>query len=72
MILFDFAACWIPAIAAKVCVPFAFFSPLSAASLAYLGPPAELKSVHLRTRPEDFTKAPDWICFPSLVAYRPN
>lgn len=72
MILFDFAACWIPAIAARYGITSVFFSPLSAASSAYLGPPDELRSFRLRTRPEDYARAPEWIPFPSLVAYRPD
>ncbi|GAV65328.1 LOW QUALITY PROTEIN: LRR_1 domain-containing protein/NB-ARC domain-containing protein/TIR domain-containing protein, partial [Cephalotus follicularis] len=69
-ILFDFVQCWIPEIAAKLGVPCAFFSAYSAAALAFIGPPQELKSFKKRNKPEDFTMAPDWFPFPSLVAHR--
>ncbi|OVA01841.1 UDP-glucuronosyl/UDP-glucosyltransferase [Macleaya cordata] len=69
LIIFDFAPYWIPEIAAKFRVPSAFFSVFSAATLAFLGPPSELRSGH-RSRPEDFTAAPDWIPFPSTVSFR--
>ncbi|XAR72410.1 Soyasaponin III rhamnosyltransferase [Bertholletia excelsa] len=71
-ILFDFVQCWIPEIAAKFDVGSAFFSAYTAATLAFLGPPEELKSCSRRTRPEDFENAPDWFTFPSLVGHRPH
>ncbi|KAA8545665.1 hypothetical protein F0562_020884 [Nyssa sinensis] len=40
----------------------------TAATLGYLGPPAELKSCSRRTRHEHFAVPPDWFTFPSLVA----
>ncbi|GAV65329.1 UDPGT domain-containing protein [Cephalotus follicularis] len=69
-ILFDFVQCWIPEIAAKLGVPCAFFSAYSAAALAFMGSPQELTSFKKRNKPEDFTMAPDWFPFPSLVAHR--
>ncbi|XP_057975967.1 putative UDP-rhamnose:rhamnosyltransferase 1 [Malania oleifera] len=72
LILFDFIPCWVPETAARFGVPTAFFSVFSAATLAYTGPPDELKSFGSRTRIEDFTVAPRWIPFPSLVAHRPD
>ncbi|CAI9765401.1 unnamed protein product [Fraxinus pennsylvanica] len=70
LIVVDFAPHLIPEVAAKFGVPTAFFSVYTAATLAYVGPPAELKSGSRRTSPEHFTRPPEWIPFPSLVAHR--
>ncbi|KAL2460383.1 UDP-glycosyltransferase 91C1 [Abeliophyllum distichum] len=70
LILIDFAPYLIPEIAAKFGVPTAFFSVYTAATLAYMGPPDELKSGKRRRSPEQFTRSPDWFPFPSLVAHR--
>ncbi|CAA2965150.1 UDP-rhamnose:rhamnosyltransferase 1 [Olea europaea subsp. europaea] len=70
LIVVDFAPYLIPEIAAKFGVPTAFFSVYTAATLAYVGPPVELKSGSRRTSPEHFTRPPEWIPFPSLVAHR--
>ncbi|PIN17681.1 UDP-glucuronosyl and UDP-glucosyl transferase [Handroanthus impetiginosus] len=70
LILIDFAPYWIPEIAAKFGVLTAFFSVYTAATLAYLGPPDELKSGKRRPNAVDYTRPPDWIPFPSLVAHR--
>ncbi|KAL2231494.1 UNVERIFIED_CONTAM: putative UDP-rhamnose:rhamnosyltransferase 1 [Sesamum indicum] len=72
LILIDFAPYWILEIAAKFGIRTAFFSVYTAATLAYLGPPAELKSGKRRPTPEHFTRPPDWIPFPSLIAHRPD
>ncbi|KAF8411352.1 hypothetical protein HHK36_003899 [Tetracentron sinense] len=72
LILFDFIAYWIPETAAKFGVPSAFFSVFSAATLTFLGSPVELRSSSRRTRPENLTVAPDWVPFPSHVAFRPD
>lgn len=71
-IVVDFAAHWIPESAAKFGIPTVFFSVYTAATLVYLGPPGELTSGKRRTCAEQFTKPPDWITFPSLVAHRPD
>ncbi|GFY89444.1 hypothetical protein Acr_06g0013840 [Actinidia rufa] len=42
-IFLDFVPCWVPEIAAKFGIGSAFFSAFTAATLAYLGPPAEIK-----------------------------
>jgi hypothetical protein len=72
LILFDIIQCWIPETAAKFGVPCALFSAYSASVLTFAGPPAELKSINKRTKPEDFTVPPIWVPFPSLVSYRPD
>ncbi|KAI3914785.1 hypothetical protein MKW98_002021 [Papaver atlanticum] len=68
-IVCDFAPSWIPGIAAKFKVPSAFFSVFPASFLTYVGPPSELRSGY-RSKPEDYAVAPNWIHFPSTVAYR--
>ncbi|XXG52178.1 hypothetical protein AAC387_Pa03g0555 [Persea americana] len=70
LIVFDFVPCWVPAIAAKFNVRSAFFSVFSAATLAFVGSPTELRHARKRTKPEDFIVAPDWIPFPSTLAHR--
>ncbi|KAK4476929.1 hypothetical protein RD792_016098 [Penstemon davidsonii] len=72
MILIDFAPYWIPEIAAKFDIPTAYFSVFTAATLAYTGPVEELKTGKRRPSPEYYTRAPDWIPFPSLVSHRPD
>ncbi|XP_057493237.1 UDP-glycosyltransferase 91C1-like [Actinidia eriantha] len=54
-IFLDFVPCWVPEIAAKFGIGSAFFSAVTAATLAYLGPPAEMKSLSRQTREEDLT-----------------
>lgn len=51
-ILVDFAPYWISLVAAKFGIRIAYFSVYTAATLAYLGPPAELKSVKRCAGPE--------------------
>nr|GEX54669.1 putative UDP-rhamnose:rhamnosyltransferase 1 [Tanacetum cinerariifolium] len=72
VILIDFSPCWVPKIAAKFGVSTSFFSVYTAATLAYMGPPDELRWGHRRKTPEDFTVPPDWFTFPSIVSHRPD
>lgn len=72
LILIDFAAYRISEIAAKFGILTAFFSVYTAATMTFLGPPAELKSGKRRPSPEHYTRPPDWIPFPSLIAHRPD
>ncbi|XP_024968608.1 putative UDP-rhamnose:rhamnosyltransferase 1 [Cynara cardunculus var. scolymus] len=72
LILIDFSPYWVPEVAAKFGVSTAFFSVYTAATLAYMGPPDELRWGHRRTTPEAFTVAPDWFTFHSLVSHRPD
>ncbi|KAG8364159.1 hypothetical protein BUALT_Bualt19G0098000 [Buddleja alternifolia] len=71
LILVDFAPYWVPEIAAKFGIQIAFFSVYTAATLAYMGPTDELRSGKRRSNPEQYTKPPGWVPFPSLVAYDP-
>lgn len=72
LILVDFAPYWVPEIANRYGVPAAFLSVYTAATLAYLGSPEELRSGNLRPSPEHFTRPPGWFNFHSLVAHRPD
>ncbi|KAI3770096.1 hypothetical protein L6452_01217 [Arctium lappa] len=72
LILIDFSPYWVPEVAAKFGVSTAFFSVYTAATLAYMGPPDELRWGHRRKTPEAFTVAPDWFTFRSLVSHRPD
>ncbi|KAF3439634.1 hypothetical protein FNV43_RR17912 [Rhamnella rubrinervis] len=68
-IILDFASNWLPRLAAQFGINSIFFSIFNATTLAFLGPPSELLHGH-RQRPEDFTFVPDWIDFPTKVAYK--
>ncbi|KAK9067340.1 hypothetical protein SSX86_014666 [Deinandra increscens subsp. villosa] len=72
LILTDFSAYWVPEIGAKYGVSTGFFSVYSASTLAYMGPPDELRWGRRRKTPEAFTVAPEWFTFHSLVAHRPD
>lgn len=68
-IIQDFASNWLPRLAAQFGINSIFFSIYNATTLAFLGPPSELLGGH-RQRPEDYTVVPDWIDFPSNVAFK--
>ncbi|KAL4555938.1 hypothetical protein LXL04_038572 [Taraxacum kok-saghyz] len=72
LILIDFSAYWVPKTAAKFGAATAFFSVYTAATLAYMGPPEELRRGDKRKTPVDFMAAPEWVPFPSTVAHRPD
>ncbi|KAL6012622.1 hypothetical protein ACLOJK_003111 [Asimina triloba] len=72
LIVYDFVPWWAAAIGAKFGARSAYLSVFSAATLAFLGPPSELKHARRRTTSEDLMVAPDWIPFPSTVAHLPN
>nr|XP_010910495.1 putative UDP-rhamnose:rhamnosyltransferase 1 [Elaeis guineensis] len=69
-IIHDFCHHWISPIASRSKVPCAFFSIIPSSSLVFLGPPSEMKLGGLRRTPEQFTKPPEWISFPSSAAFR--
>uniref|UniRef100_A0A803LK63 Glycosyltransferase N-terminal domain-containing protein n=1 Tax=Chenopodium quinoa TaxID=63459 RepID=A0A803LK63_CHEQI len=68
-ILYDFTSYWISPIAAKIGSSCAYLALFNAATLSFMGPPAELLA-NTRLAPEDFTVVPDWIPFESDIAYR--
>ncbi|CAN6999238.1 unnamed protein product [Brassica rapa subsp. trilocularis] len=68
-VIYDYAAHWLPPVAAELGISKAFFSIFNAASLCFLGPPSLLLE-GVRSTPEDFTVVPPWIPFQSNMAYR--
>ncbi|KAG0543906.1 hypothetical protein BDA96_02G229200 [Sorghum bicolor] len=71
-VLIDHAAYWAPAAAARHGVPCAFLSVMGAASLGFFGPPEALmgRAEHAKTKLEHLTAVPDYVPFPTTVAYR--
>ncbi|KAG9440192.1 hypothetical protein H6P81_020357 [Aristolochia fimbriata] len=70
LVICDFVSFWVPEIAAKHGVLSAYFSVFSAATLAFGGPPEELRTGSQRRQPEDLMVSPEWFTFPSSVAHR--
>ncbi|CAL1377465.1 unnamed protein product [Linum trigynum] len=69
-IFYDFAQYWARPIAARLGIKSSFFSICIPAFLRFLGPPSVLiDGGDYRKKPEDFTVAPNWVDFPSTVAY---
>ncbi|KAK9270980.1 hypothetical protein L1049_026568 [Liquidambar formosana] len=69
-IIYDYASHWLPPLAAKLGISRAYFGPFTAASLAFVVPPAsEMDGGDLRLKPEDFTVVPKWVPFESNVKY---
>ncbi|XP_062207556.1 UDP-glycosyltransferase 91C1-like [Phragmites australis] len=71
-VLIDYAAYWAPAAAARHGVPCAFLSLFGAAALSFYGPAEGLlgRGKHAKTKPEHLTVVPDYVPFPTTVAYR--
>ncbi|KAG0449188.1 hypothetical protein HPP92_027432 [Vanilla planifolia] len=70
-IIFDYAAYWVPSIAAKFSIPCAYFGLHTAAAFSFYGSTSVLMGDEgARSRPEDFTVLPPWIPFPSTIVYR--
>ncbi|GLT98712.1 hypothetical protein SLE2022_162030 [Rubroshorea leprosula] len=68
-IIHDFAPHWLPRIAAPMRIKLAYFNIFSASTAAFVGPPDKLIAGH-RQRPEDFTVIPEWIDYPSNIAFK--
>ncbi|KAK4395598.1 UDP-glycosyltransferase 91A1 [Sesamum angolense] len=70
-IIYDFAAHWLPPVAARLGISRAFFLIINAWFLAFYGAADTLISgSDYRTKPEDFTVPPKWVKFETKVAYR--
>ncbi|KAF8775224.1 hypothetical protein HU200_004625 [Digitaria exilis] len=71
-ILIDYAPHWAPAVAARHGVPCACVSLFVAAALSIYGPPDALmgRGKYVRTKPEQLMEVPDYVPFPTTVAYR--
>lgn len=70
-IVHDFCHHWVPPIAGEYGVPSAAFLIVHAAFVAFLGP-RWANAEYPRAASEDFAVAPQWITFPSIIAYRRN
>ncbi|ONK71335.1 uncharacterized protein A4U43_C04F7420 [Asparagus officinalis] len=70
-IIYDYAAYWIPSVSAECGVPCAYFSTFNAATLGFVGPPQVLLGKEdQRTTVHEYTVAPKWVPFPSIIAYK--
>ncbi|KAI4328122.1 hypothetical protein L6164_020504 [Bauhinia variegata] len=70
-VLYDFAPYWAGAVASKLGIKSVFYSIFTPSALGFLGPVPVLKGDDpVRTKPEDFTVRPNWVPFPSTVAFR--
>ena len=72
-IIIDFFSHWVSSIAREHGVPLVYFSVFSASTLAFLGPAYSLVGDgrrRLRPSPESMTSPPEWISFPSSVAFK--
>ncbi|GLU10077.1 hypothetical protein SLE2022_269030 [Rubroshorea leprosula] len=69
-IIHDFAPYWLPPLAAQLGINLAFFSIVGASSVAFIGPPDKLIAARRERRPEDLTVIPEWIDYPSNVAFK--
>ncbi|XVF35066.1 hypothetical protein REPUB_Repub18cG0112900 [Reevesia pubescens] len=68
-IIHDFAPYWLPGVATPLGINSVFFSISNATLLAFFGPPSALLDDQ-RKRPEDLTVVPEWIDYPSNVAFK--
>ncbi|XP_073039134.1 LOW QUALITY PROTEIN: UDP-glycosyltransferase 91C1-like [Primulina eburnea] len=70
-IVYDYASHWLPKMAAEIGISRAYFSLFTAAFMAFLGPPAALMNgENARSTAGDYTVVPEWIPFPSNMAFR--
>ncbi|GKV13966.1 hypothetical protein SLEP1_g24916 [Rubroshorea leprosula] len=69
-IIHDFAPYWLPPLAAQLGINLAFFSIVGASSVAFIGPPDKLIAARRQRRAEDLTVIPEWIDYPSNVAFK--
>lgn len=71
-IIQDFLTYWLPPIAADLGISSAFFSIYPAWFLVFAGPVRSLADGSFNRKvTEDFTTPPDWVPFPSKLAFRP-
>ncbi|KAL0452086.1 UNVERIFIED_CONTAM: UDP-glycosyltransferase 91C1 [Sesamum latifolium] len=70
-IVYDYASHWLPQLAEEMGISRAFFSLFTAAFMAFLGSPSTLMDQkYSRSTAADFTVVPEWIPFPSDMAFR--
>lgn len=68
-IILDFVSYWLPGVASQLGINSVYFSIFCANSMCFFCPPSEILNDG-RQKPEDFTVVPDWIDFPSNVAFK--
>nr|XP_028953398.1 UDP-glycosyltransferase 91C1-like [Malus domestica] len=68
-VVHDIICYWMPRVATQLGVNSVYFNITNASTLAFLGPPTELLG-DKRRRPEDFTVVPEWVDYPSNVAFK--
>lgn len=67
----DFVSFWLPQKARRVGVKSAFFCIFNATALVFAGPPSLLIDSQARVKTaEDLTVVPEWVTYPTKVAYR--
>ncbi|KAI6681999.1 hypothetical protein NL676_035880 [Syzygium grande] len=67
----DVMSFWLPQVARRLGVKSAFFSIFNASTLVFCGPPSLLIDGQARAKTaEDFTFVPEWITYPTKVAFR--
>ncbi|XP_026449171.1 putative UDP-rhamnose:rhamnosyltransferase 1 [Papaver somniferum] len=76
-IIYDFVSHWLPPIASRLDIPGCFFSTFNASVKCFFGPPSGLMESDIddsisrnRKTLEDFTVSPNWISFPTNLAFR--
>lgn len=65
-VIYDYVPHWLGEISRRIGIQTAFFSTCTAATLVFMG--TEFPGP--RSRPEDFTSPPEWVPFPSNLAFR--
>ncbi|KAM1047168.1 hypothetical protein ACFX1X_026826 [Malus domestica] len=68
-VVHDFICYWMPRVATQLGVNSVYFNITNATTLAFFGPPSELLG-NKRRGPEDFTVVPEWVDYPSNVAFK--
>ncbi|KAM7507489.1 hypothetical protein LguiA_017942 [Lonicera macranthoides] len=71
-IIYDFFPHWLPPVARKLGISRAYFSVITSWFIAFWGPSSEaiIDSSDPRKEPEDYTVPPEWVKFPTRVAFR--
>ncbi|KAL6010934.1 hypothetical protein ACLOJK_001377 [Asimina triloba] len=69
-IVYDIFHYWAPVVAADFGIPSALFTPLTAMSLSFTGPPSVLLDGRDDPSPEQYTERPPWITIPTNLAWR--
>ncbi|GMH14675.1 hypothetical protein Nepgr_016516 [Nepenthes gracilis] len=72
-VVYDVCTSWLPPIAAKLGIRRAFFTTLSTCGLCLYGTSSEtMEDLAKWPPPEDLTRPPKWLPFPSKTMFRPS